>query len=139
MDVMEILKEITQWNCDYKVHNHTYLLDNKGRVIAYAIDDGPDIVKLRIGYNIDKRYRKFIKSDHEGLLAISKSFPSEKKESKKQEVVKKENVRVFNVKSADKSYTVEYNTVGDFFTCSCIGFGYRRKCKHIDNVKEFLK
>ena len=136
---MEILKEITEWNCDFTVHNHTYLLDNKSRVVAYAITHGTDVVKLKTGFTLDKRYRKFIKSNHEGLLQISKSFPEEKKESKKQEVVKKENVRVFNVKSSEKIYRVEYNTEGDFYSCSCVGFGYRGKCKHVEGVKGFIK
>lgn len=134
---MEILKEITTWDCEFTVHNHTYLVDNKGRVIAYAIDSGDEVVQLKTGFNIDKRYRKFIKSVHAGLAEIAKSIPEQKQE--KEKIIKSDNVRVFKVKSDTKEYTVSYNISGNFFTCSCVGFGYRRKCKHVDAVKVNIK
>jgi hypothetical protein len=33
---MEILKEITQWDVDYQQPNHTYLVNAKNKVVAYA-------------------------------------------------------------------------------------------------------
>lgn len=134
---MEILKEITDWDCEYNVRNHTYLINNKGRVVAYAIDSGTEVVQLKTGYNIDKRYRKFIKTEHTGLAKIAKTIPEQKQE--KQKIVKSDNVRVFKVKSDTKVYDVQYNIAGNFFTCSCVGFGYRKKCKHVDAVKANIK
>jgi hypothetical protein len=32
-----------------------------------------------------------------------------------------------------EDYTVEYN--GKFWSCTCVGYGYRHYCKHIDQVK----
>lgn len=133
---MDILKEITEWDCDYAVPNHTYLIDNKGRVVAYATSDG-DVVKLTTGFKIDKRYRKFIKVNHTALSKLIKDYPEEKEE--KQKIIKSDNVRVFKVKSNDKEYNVSYNISGNFFNCSCVGFGYRGKCKHVDSVKDFIK
>lgn len=134
---MEILKEITPWDCEFNVCNHTYLIDNKGRVVAYAIDSGDEVVQLKTGFNIDKRYRKFIKSDHAGLDKIAKTIPEQKQEKIKP--IKSDNVRVFKVKSDTKEYDVQYNISGNFFVCSCVGFGYRKKCKHVDAVKPLIK
>jgi hypothetical protein len=33
-----------------------------------------------------------------------------------------------------EEYTVEYNPVFGW-TCSCMGFGFRRRCKHVDQIK----
>tara|TARA_Y100000310_G_scaffold290473_1_gene317694 strand:- start:2282 stop:2587 length:306 start_codon:yes stop_codon:yes gene_type:complete len=33
----------------------------------------------------------------------------------------------------DKSYTVTYRN--DSYSCSCPGYGFRRKCRHIEGVK----
>ncbi len=33
----------------------------------------------------------------------------------------------------DKSYTVTYRN--DSYSCSCAGYGWRRKCRHIEGVK----
>lgn len=134
---MEIIKEITAWDCEFNVCNHTYLIDNKGRVVAYAIDSGDEVVQLKTGFNIDKRYRKFIKSDHTGLAKIAKTIPEQKQEKIKP--IKSDNVRVFKVKSDTKEYDVQYNISGNFFVCSCVGFGYRKKCKHVDAVKPLVK
>ncbi len=134
---MEILKEITAWDCEYTVPNHTYLIDNKGRVIAFAIEHGVEVVTLKSGFTLDKRYRKFIKDNHSALSKIAKTIPESKPE--KQKIIKSDNVRVFKVKSDSREYDVQYNISGNFFTCSCVGFGYRRKCKHVESVKEFIK
>ena len=33
-----------------------------------------------------------------------------------------------------KTYTVSYKN--DQWTCNCVGFGFRRKCKHINEIKD---
>lgn len=134
---MEILKEITDWDCGYNVANHTYLIDNKSRVVAYATEHDGEVVTLKSGFILDKRYRKFIKDNHTALSAIAKTIPETKTEKPK--IIKSDNVRVFKVKSDTKEYDVQYNISGNFFVCSCVGFGYRRKCKHVDAVKSSIK
>ena len=37
---------------------------------------------------------------------------------------------------AGLTYTVEYKN--NSWSCSCPGFGFRSKCKHIDNIKQNL-
>lgn len=119
----EILQEVSQWDADYNC-NHTYLL-NGDKIVAY-IKQGDDKVNiLNHQMRIDKRYRKFIKVNN---IALSKLIPTDKPK----------NVRVFNVKSKEKVYTVELNTVKSRYSCSCTGFTFRGKCKHIDAVKSKL-
>ena len=43
--------------------------------------------------------------------------------------------KVYKVLSSkgDKEYQVNYNASGSL-ECSCVGYGFRRKCRHIDQV-----
>jgi len=116
----EILKETTVWDCDFQA-NHTYLLDNKGKIIAHAVNGGDTIMISKSGnIKLDKRYRTFVRSNHPGLTKLLKS--------EKPEI----GVRVFLVKSKEKQYTVELS--GSTYSCTCTGYNFRGKCKHIDAV-----
>jgi hypothetical protein len=134
---MEILKEITQWDTDYRQPNHSYLVNKKGQIVAYAKWHTDDITVFNLRRTLDKRYRKFVKDNHKGLSKLVKQFASEDN-VEKEKVVKSDNIRLFKVKSNDREYDVQYNISGKFLTCSCIGFGYRRKCKHVDAVSKKL-
>ena len=59
MGMSEILKETTVWDCDFQA-NHTYLLDNKGKIIAHAVHGGDKIMISKSGnIKLDKRnYKK---------------------------------------------------------------------------------
>ena len=129
---MEIIKEITVWDCEYNVPNNTYLLNNKGKLIAYIKDGDSIINQLKTPLEFSKSRRKFIKIQHDGL---SKLIKDEKKDNTKRIIPK--NVQLFNVNSNDRDYTVEV-TDNRYFSCTCIGFGYRNKCKHVEAVKESL-
>ena len=121
MGMSEILKETTVWDCEYRQPNHTYLLDNKGNIIAYAKWHGDEIEVSKSGrIKIDKRYRTFVKSNHPGLAKLIKSETPNP------------GVRVFKVKSKEKVYTVELSNSD--YSCTCVGYGFRGKCKHIDAV-----
>ena len=47
--------------------------------------------------------------------------------------------KVYKVKSSrgDKTYEVTINSSGEF-SCTCPGYGFRRRCRHIDEVKKSL-
>jgi len=130
--MFEIIKEITEWKMDGKQSNHTYLIDKKGRILAFAKWHTNQIDILKSMPVIDKRYRKFIKSEHNEL---SKLIPQFKKQLPdiNVELVKPKYDRIFEVKSNEKEYSILLN--GNQLTCNCIGFGYRGKCKHIELVK----
>jgi hypothetical protein len=116
--MLEILKETTVWS-DGSNANHTYLLDGS-KIVAYAKSSDNSVQVLRTQIKIDKRYRTFIKTKHTGLERIIKSSPTES------------NTRVFKVKSKEKEYFVELSDYN--YTCTCTGFNFRGKCKHIDAV-----
>jgi len=123
---MEILKEVTQWDCDYQVPNHTYLVNNKNQIIAYAKKHSNNITILKSRINLDKRYRKFIKDNHSSLSKLIIKYKSE------DNIIIPDNTRIFKVKSNNREYTVLLKD--NNITCNCIGFGYRGKCKHSDAV-----
>jgi hypothetical protein len=135
---MQILKEITQWDVDYRQPNHTYLVNKKGRIVAYAKWHSNEIIISKVPGVLEKRYRKFINDDHKGLSKLVKQFDTEDnvEKTEKEKIVKNDNIRLFKVKSNDREYDVQFNILGKFLTCSCVGFGYRRKCKHVEAVSK---
>lgn len=121
----EILKEVTEWNHSIQP-NHTYLISDSGAIIAYAVFSGDEIRISKSGsIKIDKRYRKFVKSNHPGLVKLLKK---EKPES---------DVRKFKVKSKEKEYIVSLKE--NSYSCTCTGFTFRGHCKHINAVAEKLQ
>lgn len=121
----EILKEISDWKGISKYPNHTYLIGDSGRIIAYAPWHGDNIVILKSQMKIDKRYRKFIKTKHDGLMNI---LSTQKKDN---------NIRKFKVKSKDKEYIVSLQE--NNYSCTCLGFTYRGQCKHTTAVANKLQ
>jgi hypothetical protein len=120
----EILQETTIWTGHYGACNHTYLLDNQNKIIAYIKQNDNKVNILKSQIKIDKRYRTFIKVRNIQLERLSgKSI--------------KDNTRVFNVQSNTKVYNVELNDL--HYTCTCTGFNFRGKCKHITAVAEKLQ
>ena len=118
--MLEILKETTVWS-DGSNANHTYLLDGT-KIVAYAKFGGDEVQVLKTQIKIDKRYRTFVKTKHFGLQNLIKSTPA------------KSNTRVFKVQSKTKEYFVELSDYN--YTCTCTGFNFRGKCKHITAVAE---
>ena len=142
LEGMEILKEITQWEVDYRQPNHTYLVNNKGQIIAYAKWHSNDIMIFKTRDTLNKRYRKFEKSNHSGLSKLLSQFKNEDNQKETKSIFKpekSENIRIFKVKSKGKDYIVEYNILGKYIICPCIGFSYRRKCKHSEAVAKKLQ
>jgi hypothetical protein len=136
---MEILREITQWDVEYRQPNHTYLVNAKNQVVAYAKwHSKTDVQIFKSRHTLDKRYRKFEKVEHPKLAKIAKQFASEDIKKEKEVIKPTENVRVFNVKSKDKVYSVTFNKNTKQVVCGCIGFNYRRYCKHSEAVAKQL-
>jgi hypothetical protein len=132
--MMKILKEITEWDVEYRQPNHTYLLNAKNQIVAYAKWSGDEIDELKSRHVLDKRYRKFIEAEHTGLSKLIPKYNNEVRPEEKQEEFKPVYERTFKVKSGEKVYIVGF--ARNQLTCSCTGFGYRRKCKHVDVVKK---
>ena len=120
-------KEVTEWDCEYAVHNHTYLFDGKSNILAYAPRGGGAIVVLNHPIKLDNRRRKFVKVKHKALDKLAKTFTIE--EESKSEYPN------WQVQSeSGKTYIV--SLIGNKYSCNCVGYGYRGKCKHSEQVKQ---
>lgn len=109
---MEAVREITVWEDCSRQPNHEYLLEGS-RILAYRKWGQGEPIKLNGNIKIDRRGRKFIK------LALT-VFNNFEKESS-----------VVEVKgSKGDSYFVNVNEG----TCTCPGFNFRGKCKHVAMV-----
>lgn len=108
---MEALKEVTDWGSS-TAHNHTYLLDGTNLVayIKYG-DTAPFYFKNPIK-GFDKRGRKF--------ESVKPNPFKEKKQS--------------NTIAVQGSKGQTYYIDPDAKTCTCSGFTFRGKCKHLETV-----
>lgn len=121
-------KEVTEWdNSEFVVPNHTYLFDGKSNILAYAKASNDELVILHKPLPLDNRRRKFIKVKHEALDAYGATITLAPPPVAN-------NINIFLVKSdSGKEYTVE--KIDGKYSCNCIGFAYRGKCKHSDEIK----
>ncbi len=104
---MKAYKEITDW----ETPNHTYLLDGNN-LIAYIKQGESDPFYFKSPIKgFDKRGRKFIELDNNPFEITVSSSLREVKGSKG---------NTYFVNDADS-------------TCTCPGFSFRGKCKHIES------
>lgn len=113
---MKVLKEVTEdWDVDYKLPNHTYLLDGD-KVIAYKPWHEDPIQRLKGKYSLDRRYRKFVE-----LEFVPAEWDIEAPKSK------------LIVVQGSKGNTYEVDP--DAGTCTCPGFSFRGACKHVKELE----
>jgi len=112
---MILAAEITEW--DNGNFNHTYLLNNAmDRVIGYYKRNEKDFTKFNKPLRFSTSRRKF---------NIIQRFEEET------------NNKQWKIKgSKDHVYYVEETNKG--MICTCIGFKYHQKCKHIEEVSIML-
>lgn len=112
---MLLAKEITVWEGVTRQPNHTYLMNNSmSKIIGYFKWHNPnDFQKFKNPMGIDTRYRKF------KILQRYEEPTSDK--------------RWKIAGSKDTVYYVEQTENG--MTCTCVGYKYHGKCKHIEQVK----
>jgi hypothetical protein len=120
-------KEITEWdNSEFVVPNHTYLFDGKSNILAYARESDGEIKVFNKPMPMDTRRRKFIKVKHKALDEYGATVVID--------VPNLENTPHWSVKSdSGKTYTVTLES--GKYQCNCVGYSYRGKCKHSEQVK----
>ena len=121
---MKVFEEITNWG-EYNTPNHTYFTDDsKSKMYAYIKSGTDELFEFSIPIRFDVRGRKF--------KAITNSWSFLPKE---------------DLKSANKSWVVK-GSKGDEYTvleksgeysCSCSGFKFKGKCRHIIDVADQIK
>ena len=114
---MILAREITVWDTDFQP-NHTYVMaESMDKIFGYFKWNNPnDFMMFKNPIRIDTRYRKF------KVMKRNMYFKGQEPPH-----------RIWEIKgSKDHVYTVEESENG--MVCSCIGFKYHGKCKHIDGV-----
>jgi hypothetical protein len=121
-------KEITEWSdTEFVVPNHTYLFDGKSNILAYARASDGEVMVLPKPMKIDTRRRKFVKVNHKALQSLAKTLQSPDK------TLQSDFPSWQVVSDSGKTYTVEL--IGNHYHCNCIGYAYRGKCKHSEEIK----
>lgn len=120
-------KEVTEWNePEFVVPNHIYLFDGKSNILAYARESDGQVTVFKKPLPMDTRRRKFIKVKHKELDAIGATVVVQQPEAL--------NVPHWQVVSdSGKTYTVILES--GKYQCNCIGYAYRGKCKHSEQIK----
>ena len=116
---MKFLEETTQWADS--TPNHTYLLsDDKTKMYAYVPVGKKSVVTFSKPIRISASGRKFQVVPNKWRYRIPEE---EQSANPKWEVLG----------SKGDVYVVEKTETG--LTCTCPGFKFRTRCKHIDNHK----
>jgi len=126
---ISVYKEITEWDkAEFKVPNHTYLFDGKSNALAYAREGDGEVYVFKKPLPMDTRRRKFEKVNHPALQKLAKTLQSKEKTLQSE-------FPNWKVKGdSGKEYVVEL--IGGKYHCNCIGYGYRGKCKHSEQIKK---
>jgi hypothetical protein len=107
---MKAVQEVTQWETDLKI-NHVYLLEGN-RMLAYIPAGTKKPIYFKQPLSFDIRGRKFL-------------------ELKKSPFDMPKNTEIVEVPgSAGAVYRV--NPIAR--TCDCMGFNFRGKCRHLEQV-----
>jgi len=108
---MEAVIETTEWSGSIQP-NHSYLLDGS-KMIAFIKKGGTVPFYFKNPITIEKRGRKFV------ALKVNPF-----KQIKQDSTI----IKVAGSKGAVYSIDTEANT------CSCMGFGFRGKCRHLSEL-----
>jgi hypothetical protein len=118
---MKFFKETTVWD-SVTAQNHIYYLsDDKSKMVGYIKNSTTDLFKFKNPISIDLRGRKFVELTDKKTEPDSVYFG--KKEKPKSDIITVQG-------SNGKEYFIE--KVGARYTCTCPGFVFRNKCKHIE-------
>jgi hypothetical protein len=118
---MKVLQEITVWETDYTIPNHTYFVtDSKDKMYAYIIAGTKKITEFKNPLPFSTTRRKFKEVDN----TFKYTAPEKAKTTGK----------TWQVAGSKGFYTV-VEEAGEL-SCTCTGFKFYSKCKHIDSVKQ---
>jgi len=120
---LKIVEEVTVWDVDYRQPNHVYLM-NGDRVLAYVPWGKGKPVYFKTSQRIDRRGRKFIEvKKNPWKFDLSIGIEEEKPQG-----------QTWQVKgSKGDEYIVSLDA--GRWACTCSGFQFRSRCRHLDEVR----
>lgn len=115
---MPWFQELTQWD-NPQQQNHCYLLnDSRSQAWAYAKFGGNQVDKFSSSMNFSVRGRKFKKIPDRWNIELDQETQG----------------RTWNVTgSRGDNYLV--SLLNNKWTCSCSGFTFRNRCRHVEQIK----
>lgn len=125
---MKYIKEVTEWNAGYAVPNHTYYVNDAGKVaIGYIREGDKTLVKFSKPFTLDTRGRKFTvlreRGEPDSVYFAAVETPKTAPSAETRTVEG----------SGGKVYTLTKQ--GNRWTCSCPGFTFRNTCKHSQSLQ----
>ena len=122
---MKYFQETTDWG-DAKATNHIYYLcDDKTKMVGYIKYGTTELFKFKRPIPFYTKGRSFIEMKTKGE-PDSVYFEKSTEFKPQQAIVVKG--------SGGKEYFI--TKVGNKYNCTCTGFQFRHKCKHIEEVNE---
>jgi len=109
---MKYFLETTVWPNPATPNHVYYLSDSRSHMVGYIRAGTTELFKFKKPLRIDVRGTVYFKPQ----VAEPTAITVEGSNGKKYQVTKQ----------------------GNRYTCSCPGFGFRRKCKHVDTIMEKL-
>jgi hypothetical protein len=117
---MKAFKEITEWNSDFAVPNHTYFLnDSRDKMYGYVRSEDGRVEVFKKPYRFHVRGRRFQEVKNVWNVSVDEAEPVEGR-----------NWTVSGSKGA--VYTVTENR--GLWTCTCSGFKFRNQCRHVSEI-----
>lgn len=121
---MKYLQEVTEWDSPDSPNHIYYVCDDKTKMVGYIKQGTKDLFKFKHPIAIYTKGRKFVE--------LPKKGEPDSVYFVKQETFKPKDVIIVQG-SNGKEYQV--SKLGTKYTCTCPGFTFRNKCKHIEGIK----
>jgi hypothetical protein len=126
---MKFIEELTVWD-SASAKNHIYYVDDaKTRMVAYIKNGTTELFRFKRPIQFSTKGRKF------RVLATPGEPDSVYFGTPTPDLTKSQSPTTIEVKGS-KGETYFLNKVGDKFACSCPGFQFRRKCRHVEQLLE---
>ncbi len=117
---MKAFQEITEWNSDFAVPNHVYFLnDSRDKMYGYVRAENGSVEVFNKPYRFHVRGRKFKEVADVWGITVDEAEP-----------VVGRNWTVSGSKGNSYTVTEEHG----LWTCTCSGFKFRNKCKHVEEI-----
>lgn len=124
---MKFIEELTQWDSP-NAPNHIYYVDDaKTRMVAYIRSGTTELFRFKNPIQFSTKGRKF------KVLTTTGEPDSVYFGTPTPDLTKNKTSDTIEVKGS-KGETYLVNKIGSKYACSCPGFQFRRKCRHIEQI-----